>query len=79
MGEIGVDGGSVPGVEGAGTSISGPGAGQDLGPDNASTLVTCQVPEGSCTPVDATTGARITFPVGAGDKALDLGATGGRS
>ena len=27
MGEIGVDGGSVPGVEGAGTSISGPGAG----------------------------------------------------
>lgn len=62
-----------------GIAISGPGAGQDLGPDNASTLVTCQVPEGSCTPVDATTGVRITFPVGAGDEALDLGATGSRS
>lgn len=62
-----------------GIAIAGAGTGQDLGPDNTSTLVTCQVPAGSCTLLDATTGARVTFPVGAGDEALDLGATGGRS
>ena len=32
-----------------GIAVSGPGAGQDLGPDNSATLVTCQVPDGTCT------------------------------
>lgn len=60
-------------------AIAGSGEGQDLGPDNTSTLVTCQVPDGTCTPVDGTEGARIRFPIGAGDEGLDLGATGGGS
>jgi hypothetical protein len=62
-----------------GIAIDGPGAGLELGPRNTSTLVTCQVPDGTCTPVEGTQGERIRFPVGAGDEGLDLGATGGGS
>ena len=62
-----------------GIAISGPGSGQELGPANTSTLITCRVPDGSCTTVSGTAGARIVFPVGSGDQALDLGATGGGS
>ncbi len=62
-----------------GIAIAGPGEGQDLGPDDTSRLVTCHVPDGSCTPVDGTEGVRVRFPVGAGDEGLDLGATGGGS
>lgn len=62
-----------------GIAIAGPGTGQELGADNVSTLVTCIVPEGTCTPVDGTSGARIRFPVGAGDEGLDLGGPGGGS
>ena len=60
-----------------GIAISGSGSGQDLGPDTTSTLITCDVPAGACTPVDGTAGQRFLFPVGAGDEALDLGAGGG--
>ncbi|KQV77583.1 hypothetical protein ASC64_01700 [Nocardioides sp. Root122] len=62
-----------------GIAIAGPGAGQDLGPDNTATLVTCEVPEGACARVDGTAGARVRFPVGAGDEGLDLGRPGGGS
>jgi hypothetical protein len=62
-----------------GIAISGPGTAQDLGPDNTSTLVTCDLPDGACTPVAGTAGKRVSFPVGAGDEAIDLGAQGGRS
>lgn len=59
-----------------GIAISGPGRGQELGPDNSSTLVTCEVSAGTCTQVDGTAGAELRFPVGAGDEGLDLGVTG---
>ncbi|MBC2931783.1 hypothetical protein [Nocardioides sp. zg-1228] len=62
-----------------GIAISGPATGQQIGPGTTSTLVTCQVPDGRCTPVDGTTDERILFPVGAGDEALDLDPTGGGS
>lgn len=62
-----------------GIAIAGPGSGKDLGADNTSTLVTCTVPGGTCEEVPGTAGARIRFPVGAGDERLDLGASGSGS
>ena len=62
-----------------GIAISGPGEGTDLGPENTAELITCRVPDGSCSSVDGTRGQRVRFPVAFGDLDLDLSGDGGGS
>ncbi len=45
-----------------GVSLSGPGRGDSVGPQDTATLMTCRVPDGACQDVAGTTGQLLRFP-----------------
>jgi hypothetical protein len=47
-----------------GVAIDGPGRGQEIGPEDTLTLITCAVPSGACREVPGTTGERVVLPLG---------------
>ena len=46
-----------------GVAVDGPGEGDEIGPEDALALMTCQVPSGACRPVDGTSGERVVLPL----------------
>lgn len=46
-----------------GVAVDGPGEGEEIGPDDAMVLVTCEVPSGECRPVDGTSGEQVVLPL----------------
>lgn len=62
-----------------GIAVSGPGRGTDVGPANTAVLVTCQVPDGSCSTVEGTGGKLLGFPAALGGLDLDLSDAGSAS
>ncbi|KRE99586.1 hypothetical protein ASG88_13260 [Nocardioides sp. Soil777] len=47
-----------------GVAIDGPGRGQEIGPGDTLTLMTCALPSGDCREVPGTTGERVVLPLG---------------
>ena len=47
-----------------GVAIDGPRRGQEIGPEDTLTLITCAVPSGACRQVPGTTGERVVLPLG---------------
>ena len=55
-----------------GAAVSGPGTGTKIGPGDRAALMTCRVPDGTCSTIEETAGRSLRFPIGYGDDGLDL-------
>jgi len=55
-----------------GVAVSGPGQGTKVGAGDQGALMTCTVPDGSCSTIEEASGVLLSFPIGSGDDSLDL-------